>query len=75
LRRQRDPGFGVEDVGVGFDPLEVTSGDYGLRSMHQRIERLSGTLKVRSALGKGTILEGAFPWNDLAKVPSEETAQ
>ena len=57
---ERNLRFKVEDDGVGFDPLEVPAGHYGLRSMQERIERLSGTY-VRSAPGDGTTLEGSIP--------------
>lgn len=43
----------IIDNGRGFDP-SVIKGNNGLRTMHQRIERLGGTCRIQSAVGKGT---------------------
>jgi NarL family two-component system sensor histidine kinase YdfH len=46
----------VQDDGVGFDAAEALSrpGCYGLAGMHERAERLGGTLHVASKPGAGT---------------------
>ena len=42
-------------MGQGFDPDGVDGkGGMGLLSMHERVERLGGTLTIRSAMGQGT---------------------
>jgi PAS domain S-box-containing protein len=45
----------VKDDGQGFDPLApAPSGHYGVVGMHERAERLGGTLTIRSERGQGT---------------------
>ena len=49
----------VKDNGNGFDPPEIMSdlvkdGRLGLAGMQERIQLLSGSLKIESKLGKGT---------------------
>jgi len=44
----------VADNGKGFDPAAATNGGMGLLSMAERTGRISGTLKIDSAPGKGT---------------------
>ncbi|MEY3896532.1 MAG: hypothetical protein RLZZ214_2052, partial [Verrucomicrobiota bacterium] len=54
----------VRDDGDGFVPGEqagVVQGHFGLQGMRERIERLDGTLEIRSALGKGTSLQAEVP--------------
>ncbi len=43
----------IIDDGRGFDP-SVIKGNNGLRTMHQRMERLGGSCRIDSAVGKGT---------------------
>ena len=45
----------IMDNGRGFDP-SVIKGNNGLRTMHQRMERLGGTCRIESTVGKGTTL-------------------
>ena len=45
----------IIDNGRGFDP-SVIKGNNGLRTMHQRLERLGGTCRIESTIGKGTTL-------------------
>ena len=49
--------FSVGDDGTGFDP-EVrpgpTQGHFGLQGIKERVNRLHGTLKIKSEQGKGT---------------------
>jgi len=55
----------VRDEGPGFDPDEVRSrAGLGLLSMRERARLAGGSLLVRSALGKGTVL--------IARVPAEK---
>ncbi len=47
----------VGDDGTGFTPgtqAGATQGHFGLVGMHERIERLGGTLRIESAPGHGT---------------------
>ena len=43
----------IADDGCGFDPAQAHSG-LGLPSMRERVERLGGSLEIRSAPGAGT---------------------
>jgi nitrate/nitrite-specific signal transduction histidine kinase len=43
----------ISDDGCGFDPEQV-SGGMGLTHLRERMERLKGTLEIRSAPGAGT---------------------
>ncbi len=72
----------VRDDGSGFTPgaeAGVVQGHFGLQGMRERIERLDGTLSIRSAPGKGTTLHAEVPLriydDEMAGHPvSSETA-
>lgn len=57
----------VRDNGVGFDLAAVegrdssTAGGFGLLSMRQRVQRLTGSLAVESAPGEGTAISASVP--------------
>jgi signal transduction histidine kinase len=51
----------VEDVGGGFDAHAEYPGHLGLRTMAERAARVGGTLKIESAVGKGTRLCATVP--------------
>ncbi len=54
----------VRDDGSGFTPgsqAGVVQGHFGLQGMRERIERLDGTLSIRSAPGQGTTLLAEVP--------------
>jgi PAS domain S-box-containing protein len=55
----------IKDLGAGFDPDDqyqrVSEGHFGLFSVRERLEYLGGSLKVRSAKGKGTTVTLAVP--------------
>ena len=51
----------VGDDGAGFDPEGAFPGHLGLKSMHERAERLGGTLEVESTAGKGTRILARLP--------------
>ena len=51
----------VADDGTGFDPDGVYPGHLGLRSMHERVERLGGTLEIESAPDLGTRIVARVP--------------
>ena len=50
----------VSDDGIGFDPASAGEG-HGLKSMHQRAEKLGGVLKVEAREGKGTTVVASAP--------------
>lgn len=51
----------VEDHGVGFDPRAVPTERLGLLGMQERVELLGGTFLLRSAPGRGTIIQARIP--------------
>lgn len=60
----------VRDDGCGFDPCAARvpvparatgGGGFGLKAMRERIEDLSGTVRVRSAPGSGTTVSARVP--------------
>jgi signal transduction histidine kinase len=52
--------FAVRDDGLGFDPAAKVHGT-GLQGMADRLAALGGELRVTSALGNGTVIEGRVP--------------
>ncbi|MEA2597465.1 MAG: hypothetical protein QOF01_3934 [Thermomicrobiales bacterium] len=54
----------IEDNGVGFNPKADYPGHFGLQSMRERVERLGGTLEVRSVPGRGARIRAAIPVPD-----------
>ena len=52
--------FEVEDDGRGFDPGEVAGGS-GLQGMADRLAAVGGSLEIRSAPGRGTVVAGQVP--------------
>lgn len=47
----------IEDDGKGFRVDQLPNiGRFGLQGMHERINKLNGTIQVESALGKGTVI-------------------
>ena len=52
--------FSVTDDGHGFDPASVRSA-HGLTGMRDRIRAAGGELRIISAPGRGTTVEGHFP--------------
>lgn len=52
----------VSDDGVGFDPASTPErGHVGLLEMRERMRALGGELRISSASGRGTVVEGAIP--------------
>jgi signal transduction histidine kinase len=53
----------VRDDGIGFAPLDDGLGDghLGLDSMRERAEAVGGRLTVRSARGRGTLVQAVLP--------------
>lgn len=52
--------FEVADNGSGFDTVATTYGT-GLQGMADRLDAIGGTLRVTSAPGQGTTIEGRVP--------------
>ena len=51
--------FSITDDGHGFDPEAVRSA-HGLTGMRDRIRAAGGELRINSAPGRGTTVEGRF---------------
>ena len=56
----------VEDDGVGFDPVEVTStaaqkAKFGLFSIRERLEQLGGLIEIDSEMGRGSKITMTAP--------------
>lgn len=51
----------VEDNGVGFRAADARPKSHGLAGMRHRMVGLSGTLEVKSVVGKGTLVRAAMP--------------
>ncbi len=49
------------DDGVGFDPAGSRAGSFGLANVRYRVERLGGTVSVRSAPGRGAEYSAILP--------------
>jgi signal transduction histidine kinase len=52
--------FSVEDDGVGFDPASIEHTG-GLANLADRAAAVGGTLRIESAVGCGTRVEGSIP--------------
>src|SRR5205814_5246103 len=51
----------VHDDGRGFDPAGPFPGHLGLRSMHERVAKVGGTLAIESVPGQGTCVGVRIP--------------
>jgi len=51
----------IQDNGTGFDPRKTTHGGFGLISMRERVRLLGGTLTIKSAPDKGTLIVVEVP--------------
>ncbi len=58
----------IADQGAGFDPTESfrPPRGWGLAGMRERVESLSGQLRLKSAIGRGTTVEVLLPLSDEA---------
>jgi signal transduction histidine kinase len=50
----------IADDGLGFDPSKTSNG-FGLKTMRDRIEELSGILTIESGRGGGTAIAASLP--------------
>jgi signal transduction histidine kinase len=53
----------IADDGLGFDPSKTSDG-FGLKTMQDRAEELSGTLTIESEQGTGTAIAVSIPISD-----------
>jgi signal transduction histidine kinase len=60
--------FSVRDDGLGFDPSTKVHGT-GMQGMADRLAALGGELRVTSAVGDGTVVEGRVPIDRTSAVP------
>lgn len=68
--------FSVTDDGVGFDPIEATTGlSTGLSGICDRLEAIGGTLAVTSTPGGGTVVTGRVGLTGTRPVPVGATAR
>jgi signal transduction histidine kinase len=51
----------VEDDGIGFDPLQVPPGRFGLRGIQKRAELLRGHVEIDSIPDQGTRIAVSLP--------------
>jgi signal transduction histidine kinase len=66
----------IEDNGVGFDPARTLQYPdkrlgLGLTSMRERVEMTGGTLTIRSALGRGTVIRAMWPLPPAPLAPED----
>ena len=67
---QEDPtgppcyGVVITDDGIGFMPDLIDEGGLGLVSMKERIEKIGGTLEIRSTPGEGTRVKACVQHED-----------
>jgi PAS domain S-box-containing protein len=74
LRLRHQKGYvllSVADKGPGFDPRDLGTSGFGLRSIQERIRLLGGVMKVKSRQGKGSVL--LIKVLDPAAKPAMET--
>ena len=50
----------IADDGLGFDPSKASNG-FGMKTMRDRIEELSGTFTIESERGRGTAIAVSLP--------------
>ena len=56
--------FQIRDNGIGMDINQKSTGN-GVKNMHSRAHHLGGKLQFQSEPGKGTILSGNFPIENI----------
>lgn len=64
----------ITDDGCGFDCKNCTGGN-GMKTMKHRAEKLTGTLKINSEIGKGTELNLTFPIQEIILTTKSLTTQ
>lgn len=52
----------IQDDGIGFRPsFSIRHGGHGLHNIHERVNLLNGTIDIKSAPGKGTLIQIKVP--------------
>jgi signal transduction histidine kinase len=65
LRRENDCVLlRIHDWGIGFDPQQVASDRFGLRSIRDRAALLGGRAEIKSASGDGTEIVAELPYQE-----------
>jgi signal transduction histidine kinase len=64
----------IKDNGIGFDLNEERKG-IGLKNLRSRIQKINGTLEIRSAPRKGTVLHISIPHKYLVAEAKSSTTQ
>lgn len=62
----------IADDGVGFTTSEGEEVSYGLQNIQERVEDMAGTVKIRTAVGKGVAIDIRIP---LLKQNTDETSE
>jgi signal transduction histidine kinase len=60
-RQANDILLEIQDNGKGFDTKGSFPGHLGLRSMHERMAKVNGTLTIESHPGRGTCVSARVP--------------
>ncbi|MFE0152276.1 sensor histidine kinase [Nonomuraea sp. NPDC059007] len=58
---EQEVALDVRDDGKGFDPASLENGGFGLTIMRQRVEGLSGSLRIESEPGAGAGISACVP--------------
>jgi PAS domain S-box-containing protein len=64
-QEEQDLRLAVQDWGVGFDPVSVEKGRFGLEGIRQRVRLLGGQLAIDSSPGSGTLVRVVLPIVEL----------
>ncbi len=52
----------IQDDGIGFRPkIPMNQGGHGLHNIHERVNLLNGSIDIKSAPGKGTLIQIKVP--------------
>src|SRR5262249_11525380 len=67
----------VRDDGCGFEPTlaEAPNDHFGLLGIEERVAALFGMLSVKSAPGRGTLLQVTIPTNGTAHGKAQDNSQ
>ena len=62
----------IVDDGSGFETTRQREGHYGLLGIEERIGRLGGTVRLTSAIRRGTSVSIRVPRSKVCVVPDSE---
>jgi signal transduction histidine kinase len=63
----------IDDKGIGFDPHKLTGTRFGLASMQEAANLVSGSLTIESAPGAGTRVTARFPLSGRRRKESRKS--